>query len=402
MAAGEPDIATPAHLLWLTEHGHPSRGGMATSSERIVAGLRAQGLRVDIVHLTAAGGASEERIEQGGRRILAALGDDVAHGLNLLWSTRLGPLANSVPPYTHVIGFGGQVPLLAAPVFAAWLGVPLITLLRGNDFDAGVFQAQRRAVLDDAIRRSARVATVSCDMQARVRALHPHAAVALVCNGIAGESWQALPSDRARAAAWRAGHVGADRLLLGCIGQIKAKKGGVFLIEAIAQAGLERRIHLGFVGEVEAEVRDAVAAHPELSASFDDAIDRYALLPYYLACDSVAIPSWYDGMPNVLLEAGALGVPVLASRAGGIADVIDTPELGWTFAPGDLAGCAQNLLHWAGLDPAARAACGLALKHRVLHDFSAAHETRAYRVLLQETHAEAKARDAVRRAADAA
>ena len=38
------------------------------------------------------------------------------------------------------------------PVFAAWLGVPLITLIRGNDFDAAVFSTRRRPILDDALR----------------------------------------------------------------------------------------------------------------------------------------------------------------------------------------------------------------------------------------------------------
>ena len=43
---------------------------------------------------------------------------------------------------THVVAFGGFVPLLAAPTYAAWLNVPLVTLLRGNDFDLGLFDAR--------------------------------------------------------------------------------------------------------------------------------------------------------------------------------------------------------------------------------------------------------------------
>jgi glycosyltransferase involved in cell wall biosynthesis len=360
---------------------------MATSSERIVAGLRRLGARVDVVQMTGGRAGVEVQPEHGGQRIFSALGEDIAHGLNLLWSSCLSPRANTAPRYSHLLAFGGQVPLLAGPVFAAWLGAPLLTLLRGNDFDSGVFQPQRRGVLDDAIRRAARVVTVSRDMQARVLALHPQAAVEVIANGIAPDAWQALPSDRARAAAWRAETVPAGRLLLGCVGQIKAKKGGVFLLEALLAAGLEQRVHLAFVGEVDAEVRNCVAGHAHVSASFHALMDRYALIPVYLGCDAVALPSWYDGMPNVLLEAGALGVPVLASRAGGIGDVIDRADLGWTFAPGDLPGCAAALTQWAGLGGADRAAAGLALKHRVLRDFHAEREAGAYMALLQMTGA---------------
>ena len=55
------------------------------------------------------------------------------------------------------------------------------------------------------------------------------------------------------------------------------------------------------------------------------------------------LPSFYDGLPNVLVEAAALGVPLLASRAGGMADVLEDGRTALLFEPGDEAGCSWAL-----------------------------------------------------------
>ena len=56
---------------------------------------------------------------------------------------------------THVGAFGGFVALLAAPTYAASLNMPLVALLRGNDFDLSRFTPGRRAILCEALERAA-------------------------------------------------------------------------------------------------------------------------------------------------------------------------------------------------------------------------------------------------------
>ncbi len=85
-------------------------------------------------------------------------------------------------------------------------------------------------------------------------------------------------------------------------------------------------------------------------------LDRFELLPWYAACDWIAIPSFYDGLPNVLVEAAALGIPMLAARAGGMVDVLEDGRTAFLFDPGDEARCAWALQRAARLDEAARAA----------------------------------------------
>ena len=156
-AAASATPREPLRALWLTETYPPSRGGMAQSCDRIVRGLRRAGVLVDVLHFvpTARGGRPWVLEEQAAGRYLACpVEDDPAHALNRAWTTlRARPEA-----ITHVVAFGGSRPIMAGPVLAAWLGVPLITLIRGNDFDAAVFSTRRRPILEDALERSAATA----------------------------------------------------------------------------------------------------------------------------------------------------------------------------------------------------------------------------------------------------
>ena len=49
---------------------------------------------------------------------------------------------------------------------------------------------------------------------------------------------------------------------------------------------------------------------------------------YLAACDVLALPSWAEGTPNVVLEAIAAARPVVATRVGGIPDVIENERTG--------------------------------------------------------------------------
>jgi glycosyltransferase involved in cell wall biosynthesis len=368
--------APPLRLLWLTETYPPGRGGMAQSCDRIVRDVRRAGVVVDVAHLDRRIPELAIEMRSRGADLLAPLDEDPAHALNRLWT--IVERRHAEAPYTHVVAFGGQIPLLGAPVWAAWLGRPLVTLLRGNDFDLGIFSPRRADLLRAALHASACICTVTSEQARRVRALVPGIPVVFTPNGIDHADWRILPEDERRGREWRAAHVAPDRRLLGLFGQLKQKKGALFFLEALAGSGVADRFHLLVVGEVEPALaewlRDRQAT---LAASVLPFRDRFDLLPFFSAVDLVAIPSFYDGMPNVMLEAAALGRPLLASDAGGMCDVLSA-ESALLFAAGDSASCRRVLLRAADAAVADLAAMAERARARTRAELDVSHETARY------------------------
>jgi glycosyltransferase involved in cell wall biosynthesis len=359
---------------------------MAQSCDRIVRGLRRRGVIVDVLHFTphARGRAWTIETQAGGRYLQCPVEDDPAHALNRAWSTLEADAATQA--VTHVVAFGGSRPIMAAPVFAAWLGVPLLTLIRGNDFDAAVFSTRRRPVLDQALARSELVCAVSRDKVDKIAALHPGVPVRWIPNGIDRSNWELAPSDHARAREWRAGALTEGQQVLGLFGQLKAKKGGVFLLDALLRSGVADAFHLLLAGWMEPELEAWLNEH-ELPFTALPFLDRFELLPWYAACDWIAIPSFYDGLPNVLVEAAALGVPMLAARAGGMVDVLEDGRTAFLFAPGDEARCAWAIQRAARLDEQQRLAMGAACRALAENELDAELEITRYVDALTETRA---------------
>jgi glycosyltransferase involved in cell wall biosynthesis len=69
----------------------------------------------------------------------------------------------------------------------------------------------------------------------------------------------------------------------------------------------------------------------------------------------LVMPSMFEGLPIAALEALATGVPILASRAGGLPEVVIENRTGWLFEPGDLVAARRLLEGWRNLDPAVQA-----------------------------------------------
>jgi glycosyltransferase involved in cell wall biosynthesis len=145
-----------------------------------------------------------------------------------------------------------------------------------------------------------------------------------------------------------------ERFLIGAVGRLSAEKGFDVLIRAVAgMVAAGRDVGLAIVGEGDEEAR-LRALIAETGSG-----DRIQLLGYrsdvanfYQALDVFALSSYREGLPNVLLEAMALGAPVVATAIAGIPRVIQDGENGLLVEAGDagaLAGALTRLLDDAGL-----------------------------------------------------
>lgn len=338
-------LTAKTEVLWLAENYPPQRGGMAVSCDRIVRSLRETGVSVDLAHFSARYLNWKTEQKLGGKQFFCPVREDISHALNRFWNL----IADK--KYTHLVAFGGLLPMMAGPVFAAWLKAPLITLIRGNDFDAGIFSLKRGDVLREALRNSACVCAVSCDKAQKISLLYPQTKVVWTPNGINLADWEFSEADKKTAKTWLARNVKENRRVLGLFGHLKRKKGGLFFLENLLRSGLADKFHLLLAGEPEAEMLEWLEAHrPEVNFTNLPFLDRYELLPYYAACDLVVIPSFYDGMPNVLLEAAALGIPILASSTGGMRDILKHLETALLFETGDEFSCRKTIETAANLN----------------------------------------------------
>ncbi|HET8775322.1 MAG TPA: glycosyltransferase family 4 protein [Thermoanaerobaculia bacterium] len=366
------------HLLFLTETHPPDRGGMSESCDRILRGLAREGAGLDVVHFDRRASRFDQRATSSGSILRVPPEADAAHLMNLVWN-RIGGMTP-----THVVAFGGTLPLLGAPVFAAWLQKPLVTMIRGNELDTGLFDPRRRPMLDDALRRASAVCTVTQSHAEKIAALHEGVEPHVVANGIDFELWQATPADAARAAAIR--EAAGGKRILGLFGHLKNKKGVPFFVDALVRSGAAERFHLLFAGELETPIEGI--AHTLLPV-----MDRYELIPYYLASDLVVLPSHYDGFPNVLIEAMALARPLLASTAGGMRDVLADGEEAFLFAPGGTHACRHAIVRTASASDDELRRMGAAAEAVARRRCDARDETRRY---LEVLHHAQEAFDAKR------
>lgn len=110
--------------------------------------------------------------------------------------------------------------------------------------------------------------------------------------------------------------------------------------------------------------------------------DKAGLLGLYQQADVVVNPSVYEGMPNVVLEAMACGLPVVASRIPGNDTLVIPGETGYLFEPGDGdALCAA--LRAIREDPSQARSLGEAGRRRAEAAFSWDEVARAYAQLFR-------------------
>jgi glycosyltransferase involved in cell wall biosynthesis len=91
--------------------------------------------------------------------------------------------------------------------------------------------------------------------------------------------------------------------------------------------------------------------------------------PFYAAFDAMILPSINEGTPVSAIEALAAGRPVVATRVGGVPDVVREGEDGFLVEPGDVDALAERLARLAA-DPELRERLGAAGRARVVPRYS--------------------------------
>jgi glycosyltransferase involved in cell wall biosynthesis len=176
-----------------------------------------------------------------------------------------------------------------------------------------------------------------------------------------------------------------DRLLLGAAGRLSAEKGFDVLIRAA-----DRLLREGF--DFELIIVGEGDERPSLEALIarlgrEDRIRlpgyRSDMPEWYEALDGFVLSSLREGLPNVLLEAMALEVPVVATRIAGVPGLVRHDENGLLVEPGDpgqLAAALGRLLR----EPDLRTRLGKAGRDTVASGYSFAARMDKFRRLYDQ------------------
>jgi glycosyltransferase involved in cell wall biosynthesis len=317
-------------LLWITEHYPPGKGGMAVSCARQVRGLRRRGITTDVLALAGAEAAVAVLPTDGGADLWIRREKSPEVAPNRAWSVLRE--RHAAEPYSTIVAFGASGAGYVAATFAAWLNLPCVTLVRGNDLDRDWFLPRRGGWVREALARAAAIGAVSVEKVERIERLYPGKRVVWTPNGVDARRWELLPADERRRDEIRSLLGGGRRRIFGLFGELKYKKRIPFWLEAVRDAGLLPRIGLLAAGQLDedaARILDDPAVAPRsVRLPF---LPQAELPGLYAACDFIAIPSAFEGMPNVLLEAAACGAVPLVSDAGAMREVVEDGVTGFVF-----------------------------------------------------------------------
>lgn len=117
------------------------------------------------------------------------------------------------------------------------------------------------------------------------------------------------------------------------VGRLTEEKGIATLLRAWKQLGDQFRLEIIGEGPLSPEVRSAQLTMPNLH--FHGWLPRDQVLERMNGAALLIIPSeWYEGLPVTLLEAFAIGCPVVVSRIGSLAGLVEEGKTGMQFEPG--------------------------------------------------------------------
>lgn len=173
----------------------------------------------------------------------------------------------------------------------------------------------------------------------RVGVIHNGIDVSAFANGV-NERWQVR----------REIGVGAGDLVILQVARLDALKDHATALKAIDRVRQQRPdIRLVLVGEgPERERIDALITRLDLSAHVRLLGLRQDVAHLLPAADIFLLSSKSEGIPLTVIEAMAAGLPVVATRVGGLAEVVDDGVTGLLAPAGDAVGLAEHLQRLAG------------------------------------------------------
>jgi colanic acid/amylovoran biosynthesis glycosyltransferase len=132
-----------------------------------------------------------------------------------------------------------------------------------------------------------------------------------------------------------------------CVGRLCEQKGQLLLIDAarrLSERGIDFELVLAGDGEMRGDIETLIAQYKlENKVRITGWISSHQVREEILAARALVLPSFAEGLPVVLMEAMALGRPVISTFVAGIPELVISGENGWLIPAGDVEALVSAL-----------------------------------------------------------
>jgi len=152
---------------------------------------------------------------------------------------------------------------------------------------------------------------------------------------------------------------------VGYVGRLSPEKG---VSDLLVAARMLSRVPFRAAGSLDR--MPALPGQASANLQFVGHLEQEALDRFYIASRMIVVPStWYEGFPNVIVQAMMMGKPVVCSRIGGLPEIVDDGVTGLLFEPGNAADLAEKIRYlWDRPDLCRQ--MGQAGREKALHTYS--------------------------------
>ena len=231
----------------------------------------------------------------------------------------------------------------AAARLAQQLNKPLVVKFHGTDINVLAQSSFRRKMIVETCQKANHIIVVTAALKKQVVEFGIDAKkITVIPNGVDTEVFTPLDQKDCQQKLGLA----IDKKHIVFIGHLTPIKGLFYLIEALKQ--LPEDVYLSVIGDGELQSElDAKIAEFNLQkrVKFFGKRPHSEIVQWMNAADVFCLPSLNEGCPNVVLEALACGRPVVASRVGGIPEIMVSDYLGITAEAKNARSLAHALAH---------------------------------------------------------
>ncbi|MFT5732080.1 MAG: colanic acid/amylovoran biosynthesis glycosyltransferase [Planctomycetota bacterium] len=182
----------------------------------------------------------------------------------------------------------------------------------------------------------------------------------------------------------------SESTTLTCVGRLTPQKGQIVLLEALALVrgrGVDAKVILVGDGELREVLEDQIRrlrleSAVEITGWVNESRVREALI----ASRAFVLPSFAEGLPVAIMEALALGRPVISTSIAGIPELVTDHECGWMVTPSDVESLADAMQEAIELPISSLSKMGLVGRERILRHFTDVGEAEKLDRLILRAH----------------